>query len=125
MPLRLFGKRVWRRGCLGICLDDNLYSEQDMLDEEIFYLGKLILGHQGWRRGHGWIERRLEYLFDLLSRLRVLMKICLVSGSNWMNLRVLLSMLGIYADSFRCRRPPLRRWEDKSMCSLLIARTKT
>jgi hypothetical protein len=70
MPLQLFEKRVWRRGCLGICLntdkiykgceetirhtlDDNLYSEQDMLDEETFYRGKLIFGHQGWRRGHG------------------------------------------------------------------------
>lgn len=70
MPLRLFEKRVWRRGCLGIylntgkiykgyeettrhTLDDNLYSEQDMLDEETFYRGKLILGHQGWRRDQG------------------------------------------------------------------------
>jgi len=135
MPLRLSEKRVWRRGCLGIylntdkmykgceetirhTLDDTPYSEQDMLDEETFYRGKLILGHQGWRRGHGWIERCEEYLFDLLRRLRMSTKMCLDSGSNWKNRRVLLSMSGIYAGSFRCRRPLLRRWGDKSMCSL-------
>ena len=46
------------------------------------------------------------------------MKMCLIPGSNWINLRVLLSMSGICADSFRCRRPLLRRWGDKNMCSL-------
>jgi hypothetical protein len=46
------------------------------------------------------------------------MKMCSVSGSNWMNPRVLLSMSGIYAGSFRYRRPLPRRWGDKSMCSL-------
>lgn len=135
MPLRLSEKRVWRRGCLGIylntdkiyrgckerithTLDDNLYSEKDMLDEETFYRGKLILIHQGWSRGHGWIERCLEYLLDLLRRLGMSMKMCLISGSNWTSPKVLLSMSGIYAGIFRCRRPLLRRWGDKSMCSL-------